>query len=236
MFKDGALDDWDAVEAIYDHAFRRARVGVQGIWQRVRGGQPGWLVGAGPCPQPAPPPATPRHQLRLVPDQHPLLMAEPSITPRPVREKMVSLLFEKFGAPGEGCVAQACRWRRSHRGGEGGRRLHCLGLKPAPRHSPLPSLCPTAGDTWMSPGASPTTSPASPTPSSAVHRQECGAQLLCHGAAVGAGGGCGARANHGCVARWLCVLGTVVPFLRAVLPHALCGWRLCFRRAGVPWG
>ncbi|KAI9101659.1 actin family [Phlyctochytrium arcticum] len=37
--------------------------------------------------------------LRVDPTEHPLLLAEPSWNPRPVREKLIELAFEEFGVP-----------------------------------------------------------------------------------------------------------------------------------------
>uniref|UniRef100_A0A1D2A2G0 Actin-related protein 4 n=1 Tax=Auxenochlorella protothecoides TaxID=3075 RepID=A0A1D2A2G0_AUXPR len=57
----GVLEDWDALEALYNHAFK--------------------------------------DQLRLDLKEHPLMLGEPSNTPRPVREKQVELLFERYDTP-----------------------------------------------------------------------------------------------------------------------------------------
>lgn len=57
----GVLSDWDAVEALWSHAFK--------------------------------------DQMRVNPEGHPIMMAEPTHNSRAAREKMVELLFEKYKAP-----------------------------------------------------------------------------------------------------------------------------------------
>lgn len=59
--EDGVLSDWDAVEALWSHAFK--------------------------------------DQMRINPEEHPIMMAEPTHNSKAAREKMVELLFEKYKAP-----------------------------------------------------------------------------------------------------------------------------------------
>ena len=39
------------------------------------------------------------NELRVSPDEHPVLMSEPPLNPRQNREKMAEILFEKFNVP-----------------------------------------------------------------------------------------------------------------------------------------
>jgi len=57
----GVLSDWDAVEALWSHAFK--------------------------------------DQMRINPEGHPIMMAEPTHNSKAAREKAVELLFEKYKAP-----------------------------------------------------------------------------------------------------------------------------------------
>ncbi|KAG1665661.1 hypothetical protein FOA52_005451 [Chlamydomonas sp. UWO 241] len=59
--EEGLLADWDAVEALWDHAFK--------------------------------------DRLRINPAEYAMMMAEPSHNTRETREKMVEIMFEKFGCP-----------------------------------------------------------------------------------------------------------------------------------------
>lgn len=38
--------------------------------------------------------------MRLKPEEHPIMLSEPSMNEKAVREKMVELLFEKYNVPG----------------------------------------------------------------------------------------------------------------------------------------
>jgi hypothetical protein len=41
-----------------------------------------------------------RNQMRLKPEEHPMMLSEPSMNEKAVREKMVELMFEKYNVPG----------------------------------------------------------------------------------------------------------------------------------------
>ncbi|CAD7698505.1 unnamed protein product, partial [Ostreobium quekettii] len=59
--REGYYEQWDLIEALWDHAFRE--------------------------------------RLRLNPEEHPMLVCEPTVTPTNLREKLVELVFEKYSPP-----------------------------------------------------------------------------------------------------------------------------------------
>ena len=87
-FKDGLLDDWDAVEALWDHMLKYALHGWDCAFFLIQ-----ILINNAMyvC----------RDQMRLTTDEHPMMLAEPSQNEKAVREKMVEIMFEKYNVPGE---------------------------------------------------------------------------------------------------------------------------------------
>ncbi len=97
--RDGLYDDFDLIEGLWDHALRcspichHATHGSTLVPVPARHRSQRLLLLLQSCPYAR------RDRLRANPSEHPLMLAEPTLNTRELREKTVELAFEKLAPP-----------------------------------------------------------------------------------------------------------------------------------------